>query len=391
MIIYVRAKKDRDAILHVLETFYGYVSEVKTLGGVRGKELVDTIRNIPPEDFTLVLLGREDKKWVEEELSNAWRKVGFFDKAKIRNGRQHQIFWFIEKTKARFLLDIRWRGIYILGTPGFIPPTAGADVFLGYWENYRRLLSKLVGRDIGTPLVLHKGNIDVLYSGERILAVLDREGLTVRDYGEKAIEIDPWAVLEENYCYIEEKVNITVKKIRDTVRDHEVVLPFSGGKDSLTVYTLLKDANIRFTPVFVDTGAEFDENIDIAEKIGAEIVEAPVAKKYKMLGKEYLQTRQCTQDKISALYEFVHKNFEDPILVNGDRIAESKQRSLRPELRKDEFPVFSPIKYWSYLDEQLYLLSKGVETNKLYSLGFYRTGCTFCPFMDNFERYVLRK
>ncbi len=389
MIVYVRAKKDRDAIIHVFENFYGYVPEVRTLGGVRG-ELEDAISSIPQDDFTLVLLGREDRKWVAD-LSNAWRKVDFFEKAKIRNGRQHQIYWFIERTKARFLLDVSWKETYLLGKKGFLPNVPGADVFIVFWEDYRRVLSEMLGRDVGNPLIFHKGNLDVLYSGDKILATLDRESLVILDRGEKGREIDIEDVYIHNREYLREKVKVTIRRVKEVAHDYEVILPFSGGKDSLTVYYLLKEAGIEFTSVFVDTGGEFEENRRIAEKVKAEIVEAPVAEKYRELGKEYLVRRECTRDKIGALYRYVSKNFERPLLVNGDRIAESRNRSIRPEFRRDEFPIFSPIKYWSYLDEQLYLYSKGIEMNKLYKKGFYRIGCVFCPFMDNFERYVLRR
>ncbi len=389
MIVYVRAKKDRDAILHVFERFYGYVPDIRTLGGVRGDSLVRAIEDIPAEDYTLVLLGREDRKWVNEDLSTAWMKVEFFEKAKIRNGRQHQIYWLIERAKNRFLTDIAWDDTYVLGRRGFLNPKPGTDVFLAYWSLYRSVLSTLFGRDIGTPLVVHRGSTDTLFARDFPMGEVDRETLAVRDYGTKPWYTSIQDIFDRNKTHVEQKAEITVSRIKAVSEEYDVFLPFSGGKDSLTVYYLLKDANVDFTPIFVDTGAEFEESREIAEAIGAEIIEAPVAKRYRQMGEEYLRTRECTRDKITALYTYVKKNADNPLLINGDRIAESRQRSLRADFRRDVFPVFSPIHYWSYLDEQLYLFSKRAKINKLYEQGFYRIGCTFCPFMDKFERWVL--
>ncbi len=389
MRVYVVAKKDRDAVRHVFEQVYGYVPEILTLGGEKGR-IEEEINQIPRKDFTIVLLGREDARWVENDPSGAWLKVEVFEKARVRNGRMRQIVSLIERAKARFVTDVRWEETYVLGKRGFIGPVPGTDVFLAHWEEYRRVLSLAFGRDVGTPLIVHRGSVDALYAGGKPLGTLDRETLHVVDRGTEGTPVDFREAVRMNREHAEEKADVTVEKIKRATEGRDVVIPFSGGKDSLTVYTLTREAGVDATPVFVDTGAEYEETRRIADMVGAEVVEAPVARRFREIGESYLLSRACTRDKLAALYDYVRRSFDDPILLVGDRNAESKARSMRPEARRDEFDVFAPIKFWSYLDEQIYLRLRGVELNRLYRVGFYRIGCTFCPFTDRFERLITK-
>ena len=394
MIIIVKSKKDRDALTHVFRRVYRWEPRILTLS-VEHRELNHAIEALEPRDFTLVLLGKEECRWVDVP-DNVWKKIACFWKSHLRNGRMREIIEFFEMAKTLFVYDVRWEnGVYILGDKtNFIERSEpGGDVFFlpEEWRRYRELLGKIVGREVGTPLIHTLRGTDVLYGGKKVIATVPRSGGKVVDHGGEPISLKRKDLLEKNKEFMREKVEVTMGKIREVLREEEVVVPLSGGKDSTVVAILLKVSGISFTPVFVDTGGEYPETleyVDYLERIigRVERVEAPVAKKYREKGEEYLFRRECTRDKITTLYEFVRNNFENPVLVNGDRIAESKARSFRPELRKDEFWVFSPIQLWSYLNEQLFLWEKGIKFNELYTRGFYRVGCSFCPFTDLLER-----
>ena len=398
MQIYVRAKKDRDALEHMFRTEYGYVPEIRTLGGVR-HGLEGAIEKLPKDDLTLVLLGREDRKWVTKDPSNAWRKVCFFDKAKIRNGRKHQIVNFLENCKTRFIGDVEYEnGGYVIGGRSFLEGEIepGDDVLFAKDPEFLENVAKIAGHGISEALVHHKRAYDVFYVGRRAVGILRREDNRWEDWEEPREKVNWEKTVELSSDPLEEKVEVTINRIKGVLENEtEVVVPWSGGKDSTVVLALLREAKIDFTAVHVDTGLEFSETEDYVEnlarklKLSLEIVKAPVGEKFEKLGWGYLKRRECTQDKIRTLYDYVRNNFRDPILVNGDRITESKARSFRSDVYRDEFRVFSPIKYWSNLDEQIYLELRGIPNNPLYARGFYRVGCKTCPFMDLFEKRMV--
>ena len=395
MQIYVRAKKDRDALEHVFRTEYGYVPEIKTLGGVR-HELEERIEELPKDDLMLVLLGREDQKWIKRDPSNAWRKICFFDKAKIRNGRKHQLVNFIENCKTRFIGDVDYEdGSYVVGGKSFLNDEVepGDDVLFLQGEAFKKNMEELAEHEIPEALILHKRAYDIFYVGKTAIGSLRREDNRWEDWEESNESVSWEKTVELSREGIEEKVDATKNKILSVLEGRDkIIVPWSGGKDSTVVLALLKESKLDFTAIHVDTGLEFDETEEYVErvakelKINLEIVKAPVGQKFKEFGEKYLRRRDCTKDKISTLYDYVRENFKDPILVNGDRITESKARSFRPDLYHDEFLVLSPIKYWSNLDEQIYLYLRGIPNNPLYERGFYRVGCKTCPFMDLFEK-----
>ncbi len=408
MLIYVRSKKDKDAISHVIEKVYKGSIEIRTLGGKRKDELKEEIEKIVknPEDFTIILLGSEDRKWIKTDLSNAVVKVDFVPKAKVRNVKFALLVREIERVKARFLLDIVYKeNTYFLGKrSNFITEyKLGSDIFLVIWDKYKEILKK--NFEINNyPLILHEGEWDIVFSGDIVVGKVYRPlngDLKFYPTGLKGEDIDFKKFLKENEGYLKQKIEMTVKKIKDIIKKYgftEIVVPWSGGKDSTLLVILLKKyVKIDFTAVYVNTGLEFKytENYvrEIAEKfnIKYEEVYAGIDKEYREKGIGYLLRRDCTKKKISTLYEFIRKNFENPLVINGDRISESEARSFRPEFRYDDFWILSPIKYWSFLDEQLFFIYNDIPWNPLYSYGFYRVGCYVCPFIDSFEKEIVKK
>jgi len=405
MKVYVRALKDKSALEHVNEKYYGNHLELRTLGGARGEILAKEIESLPKDDFSIVLLGRESSGHASEEMSSATKKVHFTSKEKIRNLRMNQLYYLIEEAKARFVLDVRCLGDrYVLGKPtNFLGEISlGSDVFLVLWEKYKSLLEEHI-RVNNYPLVLHKGDLDEIFARSSLVGRVKRP-LDGRCSFESLVDgseldLDLEGTMRANDSYLEEKLEVTLEKLRRVAKQFdEIVVPWSGGKDSTAVILLAKKLNLKFTAIVVDTGLEFPETLEYVERVAKALgvrkhVEyAGVDVEYRSEGEEYLKSRRCTRRKISSLYACIRRNFEKPLILVGDRISESAARSLRPELKQDEgFWLYAPIRYWSYLDVQMLLRREGVEFNPLYSYGFYRIGCYVCPFVDAFEKYVLEK
>ncbi len=370
--IYVRAKKDAKALSHLELPF-----QIKTLEGKRKEELVEEIKQLGRGEYSLVLLGRRDAKWIKEELDTPLRKVHFVQKANVRNTKLRDLLKELKIAFYRFITDVKFSGEnYIFGKKSnFIFDL----VDVGLWEK---------------GIVLYYKTKDVYLSGSRVVKEIDRESGVERELDEPSEEISFEKIVEANKGYLEEKIEEAINFIKQ-FKDYEIVVPFSGGKDSAIVAYLSKLAKVDFTPVHVDTGAEFKETqeyVDYFEKIlGKEIVRvrAPVKENYEKLGFSYLEKRQCTIDKVSTLYNYVRKNFENPAMLVGDRIVESEARLFRGRIFRDEFLVAQPIKFWSFADEQMFAYLHNFKLNPLYEKGFYRIGCYFCPFLDQWEKRIM--
>lgn len=51
--------------------------------------------------------------------------------------------------------------------------------------------------------------------------------------------------------------------------------------------------------------------------------------------------------------------------------------------------VLAPIKQWSTLHIQLYMIMNNIPLNPLYIKGFYRIGCYICPALRSWELYIM--
>ncbi|OYT42260.1 MAG: hypothetical protein B6U78_01585, partial [Candidatus Aenigmarchaeota archaeon ex4484_224] len=369
----------------------------------RGEKLNEKIKEIPKEDFTIVLIGKEDKEFVED-ISNSWLKIHFLRKAKVRNVKQRDLKKEIEEAKLRFLLDITFKeNFYLLGRKSnFISKYKfGSDIFLVYNSKFLEYLNSILSTSSNHFLVLHEPSRDILFSGKNKIAEISRSlfsKFSFKKFSSQTIELNIDKTFSKNKNHLKEKIEITISKVKKvSEKFEEILIPWSGGKDSTALLILAKISKIKFTPIFVDTGLEFKINLDYIEKISKklklkfEVVEANLDKVLRIKGKEFLIKRECTKQKVSSLYNFIRRNFENPLILIGDRISESLQRSFRPEFYKDEFWVFSPIKYWSFFDIQLLFKKFNLEIDPLYNFGFYRIGCKVCPFIDCLEKKIIKK
>jgi hypothetical protein len=342
--IYVYGKKDKDAVSHI-------TPEVKN---IKDKENFSDI-----EGFAIYLSGINDPVPKESPVL----KVERVNKKRVRNARLEEIRNAIERAKFRFILDIYFDGEkYILGKKtNFLDWKFGDDVSYCFFEEF-------------PTLILHRRSEDIIYSGDKVVGKIDRNTGEI-----KVGEIITYPLEWKNYFEI--KLNTTLKEMQKFC-DREIAVPWSGGKDSTAVILLCKKIFKSFTPVFVNTGNEFEETLKYIENFGV---------KYETVETKIIPGPNCKTQKVTALYNFIEKNFENPLIMVGDRITESKSRSLRPQHYKDKFEVFAPIKYWSIIDIQLLFKIENKELHPLYKKGVFRIGCKNCPYMDYYSKIVIKK
>jgi len=409
----VRARKDAKALQYINERNYGGFLKVSSLGGGRTLEEVEgPLRELLDEPYVPILLLGEAEGELMEEVLPLLEESGkpFYARLlrtkRVRNMRVDELHSNIEEIKARFRLGIEWKDAYALNpeNPLGIEIHPDYDIYLAMGEGFRRAMRSILGVEIGeNSLVLRKlMNLEVYYSGpHRVAEVSKRLGFPVevlwRIPSAGAVPLE--RLIELNRGYIEAFAEASRAFLR-RFDGYDIVVPWSGGKDSTAALLLASEVFDDVTAVYVRMEYEMpgtDEYVEeIARRLGIDVIRIDVPMPLDRYGVPTHSNRWCTRLKVEALYRAASE-FEKPLLVVGDRDGESARRRLKPpvlERRNDvlgRFLEVMPVKFWSGLMVQLFLLMRGIELHPLYYEGFYRLGCTVCPSLSDWEVKLLKK
>jgi len=325
-----------------------------------------------------------------------------------------EVLRIIERGRARLRQTISWdqNGFYRLDDLGkkiyghTINP--GYDLFILLGDIWMSVLSDLGFKDPprNTVVVKRFRGVHDIYSGDRIIARLLVKNLgkpVLKIFGDRSIDNDLDKYIMFNSKYIERHVEIVNHFLSVLGSPDLVVTSFSGGKDSI----VLLDLAIRFygknrvLPIYVDTGVEFPYTLDYVSRVeqyyGIEIVKAyaGIDKAIDVRGLPTWEDRWCTGLKQKAFYDKlleIIRGCDRVFVLLGDRDAESRSRSHRSPVRyRSNYLEVSPLKQWSTIYVQTYILSRKLPLNPLYMYGFYRTGCYICPLLRDLEKYIMKK
>ncbi len=434
--IYVRAGKDRDALRAAIRRFYsGWGIVAESLRGKRDpRSIAEEIEAHAREDgdtYTLYIAGREDSAVVEilEDTGLVNLSAIQLAKKRVRNARLEEIYWGIERARARLRLRLaaspeRSITVHLAVKPRLemlADDQPYADVFLATM-GWRKWLARLGAKEAieSSTVILERlaGGKHIVYLGVHPLYEL-----SIPDTGAPRISrLDSRGEQEEgreasiNENNVEYAISfyerVSLRLLRDArVRAEEklghidaVVIPWSGGKDSTITLMLARKIFKDIVAVYVDTGVDFPQTReyieDFSERYSIELirVRAPVRENISRYGLPLHNNRWCTGLKLEALYEVFRKLGERLLVVTGDRDAESEARSKRPPIRLErvaagrvEAVVVTPLKQWSTMLIQLYAKYRNIELNPLYEQGFYRLGCYICPALRSWEKTLIRK
>lgn len=173
----------------------------------------------------------------------------------------------------------------------------------------------------------------------------------------------------------------------------EVIVSYSGGKDSLVSLHLAMSVIGELKLLFNDTGLELPETIanveHVSEKYGLTKVLANAGNRFwkdvELFGPPGRDYRWCCKVlKLIPLAKVSKQEWPSGALnIVGQRAFESLERARSHRVWRNKWIPhllsISPIQEWSQLHVWLYIYKHRLPYNKLYDEGFERLGCYLCP------------
>jgi len=281
------------------------------------------------------------------------------------------------------------------------------------------LISYIINKDITLSQVWNLGKNNYLIDGKKIKVDFNKIMNNEKVLGEISYKVNNTLVEKNNFIeftnfkkgnadYLNELIIEVHNYINNIVKSyprHQLIVSWSGGKDSTVVSDLVKNAlgNQKILHIFGDTRMEFPTTYEYYDKFKTKNVFTPfiVAKSDKdffelcdIFGPPSRVMRWCCSifktGPISANFnEIISK---DILTFYGIRRVESTARSRY--LRTEKSPkisrqtVSAPIIDWDDFDVWLYIISRNLEFNKAYRYGFRRVGCLYCPNNSRWSEFL---
>ena len=169
----------------------------------------------------------------------------------------------------------------------------------------------------------------------------------------------------------------------DMIRKYEqpegYFVAFSGGKDSIVMYDLIKRAGVAFQVYFSFTTVDPPEQILFLRKNYPEVKFLyPPKSMYRLIIERGLPTR-ITRFCCQALKEYPNTG---QVVVTGIRKQESRKRAQRKHFEKDfkyNKWYLNPILSWTSDNVWRYIKYHKLQYPSLYDSGYKRIGCIGCP------------
>ena len=220
------------------------------------------------------------------------------------------------------------------------------------------------------------------------------------------------AANQDRLSYLKDEAFGFIKKASERFPEENIVLSFSGGKDSTVTADLAVKAlsNPSLVHIFGNTTLEFPTTVEYANRFREDHPMAifMVAKNDEQvfmnvcedIGPPARMIRWCCSmfktGPITRVINSLYRN-QQILTFYGIRKSESVSRSKynRIEDSSDavkiqQQTVASPIFFWKDIDIWLYILAENVDFNDAYRLGYDRVGCWCCPNNNQRAQFLSR-
>ena len=212
--------------------------------------------------------------------------------------------------------------------------------------------------------------------------------------------------------FIKDEAISFVKHACKNYEQEQIVLSFSGGKDSTASADVVIKAlgNPTLTHIFGDTTLEFPQTYEYVQRYrdNHPLSEFRIAKNNEQdfhkvcedIGPPARMMRWCcSMFKTGPITRIMNRKYGNKQILTfyGIRKVESTSRSKYSRISQNtenvkiqKQTVASPIFFWKDIDVWLYILGEEIDFNDAYRLGYDRVGCWCCPNNNTRAQFLSR-
>ena len=206
---------------------------------------------------------------------------------------------------------------------------------------------------------------------------------------------------QHRLAYLKDEACVFVRKAASKYKEENIVISFSGGKDSTVTADIVIKAlsNPNLVHIFGNTTLEFPSTIEYAARYrdSHPLAIFQVAKNDEQvfydvcddIGPPARMMRWCcSMFKTGPITRVINSMYRSQQILTfyGIRKSESVSRSKYNRIEDNaesvkiqQQTVASPIFFWKDIDIWLYILAEDIDFNSAYRLGYDRVGCWCCP------------
>lgn len=217
---------------------------------------------------------------------------------------------------------------------------------------------------------------------------------------------------EHRLAYLKDEAYSFVRQAASKYKEENIVISFSGGKDSTVTADLVTKAlsNPSIVHIFGNTTLEFPTTIEYANRYREDhpLAIFQIAKNDEQvfydicedIGPPARMMRWCcSMFKTGPITRVINSMYRSQQILTfyGIRKSESVSRSKYNRIEDDaesvkiqQQTVASPIFFWKDIDIWLYMLAEEIDFNSAYRLGYDRVGCWCCPNNNQRAQFLSR-
>lgn len=217
---------------------------------------------------------------------------------------------------------------------------------------------------------------------------------------------------QHRLAYLKDEAFSFVRQSAQKYKEENIVISFSGGKDSTVTADIVTKAlsNPSLVHIFGNTTLEFPATLEYANRFREThpLAIFQIAKNDEQvfydvcadIGPPARMMRWCcSMFKTGPITRVINSMYRSQQILTfyGIRKSESVSRSKYNRIEDDaesvkiqQQTVASPIFFWKDIDIWIYILAEDIDFNSAYRMGYDRVGCWCCPNNNQRAQFLSR-